>query len=135
VITIEIPGTPRGKGRPRFARRGKHVATYTDDATSTAEATISWHAAQAMVGRELITGPVIAAIKLIMPAPKSWSEKKRNQAINGVIRHCGKPDLDNAAKLILDALNGVVYADDKQIHALIITKEYGAAPRTIIEII
>ena len=36
-----------------------------------------------------------------------------------------RPDADNCAKLILDALNGVVYADDAQVCNLHVEKHYG----------
>ena len=36
-----------------------------------------------------------------------------------------KPDVDNIAKAVLDALNGIAYDDDKQITSLVIDKKYG----------
>jgi Holliday junction resolvase RusA-like endonuclease len=45
-----------------------------------------------------------------------------------------KPDLDNVAKLILDALNGVAWHDDNQIARLTISKVYGKKPHTDVEI-
>ena len=38
-----------------------------------------------------------------------------------------KPDADNLAKAILDALNGVAYPDDAQIVKLTVRKRYGEA--------
>ncbi|MEQ2712194.1 RusA family crossover junction endodeoxyribonuclease, partial [Hominisplanchenecus faecis] len=35
-----------------------------------------------------------------------------------------KPDSDNIAKVVLDALNGIAYHDDTQIIKLTITKAY-----------
>lgn len=35
-----------------------------------------------------------------------------------------KVDVDNLGKFVLDALNGVVYADDKQVVRLVLTKRY-----------
>ncbi len=37
-----------------------------------------------------------------------------------------KPDNDNIAKSVLDALNGLAYVDDKQIVELKVNKYYGA---------
>ena len=34
-----------------------------------------------------------------------------------------KPDSDNIAKVVLDALNGVAYIDDKDVVKLTVTKE------------
>ena len=39
--------------------------------------------------------------------------------------HVYKPDADNLAKFVLDALNGVYYKDDSQIYELIVRKQYG----------
>ncbi len=37
-----------------------------------------------------------------------------------------KPDCDNIAKIILDALNGLAYDDDAQVVKLYVEKRYGA---------
>lgn len=47
--------------------------------------------------------------------PESYSKKKRALARMGFIRPTVKPDWDNISKNICDALNGVVYSDDKNI--------------------
>lgn len=39
-----------------------------------------------------------------------------------------KPDTDNIAKSILDALNGIAYNDDKQVVTLIVQKWYAEVP-------
>lgn len=39
-----------------------------------------------------------------------------------------KPDADNIAKVICDALNGIAYADDSHIINLMINKKYGENP-------
>lgn len=65
-----------------------------------------------------------AEINVYMPIPKSFSKKKHEQALQGLIRPTVKPDCDNIAKNINDALNGIVYPDDKQIVSLTINKFY-----------
>ncbi len=47
--------------------------------------------------------------------PKSWSRRKRADAITDKIRPTTKPDLDNLIKGIKDALSGVWYKDDSQV--------------------
>ena len=68
--------------------------------------------------------PLKAEITVYMPIPKSFSNKKRQQALTGQIRPVVKPDCDNIAKNINDALNGIVYPDDKQITCLTVNKFY-----------
>ena len=44
-----------------------------------------------------------------------------------------KPDLDNVVKLILDAINGIVFADDKQVVSISASKAYSDTPRTTVQ--
>ena len=68
--------------------------------------------------------PLKVIINVYMPIPKSFSKKKYEQALKGEIRPVVKPDCDNIAKNINDALNGIVYPDDKQITCLTVNKFY-----------
>lgn len=68
--------------------------------------------------------PLKAEINVFMPVPKSYSKKKSEQALKNEIRPTVKPDCDNIAKNINDALNGIVYSDDKQIVSLTVNKFY-----------
>jgi Holliday junction resolvase RusA-like endonuclease len=54
--------------------------------------------------------------------------------LNGEIRHTKKPDCDNMAKIVLDALNGIAFDDDSQITDLIVHKQYGESPNVEIEL-
>lgn len=68
--------------------------------------------------------PLKVIIDVYMSIPKSFSKKKYEQALKGEIRPVVKPDCDNIAKNINDALNGIVYPDDKQITCLTVNKLY-----------
>jgi len=78
---------------------------------------------------------VRVTIDVAQAIPKSWSKAKTLRAENGDIVPTGRTgDLDNIAKSILDALNGLAYEDDCQVTTLIITKHYGDAPRALIRL-
>lgn len=47
----------------------------------------------------------------------------------------GRPDIDNLTKLVLDALNGVAYADDAQVIRLTATKRYGDQGETVVQLV
>lgn len=66
-------------------------------------------------------------ITFIMPMPASWSNKKRRE-MSGT-PHRAKPDFDNLAKAICDAL----YEDDSFLHDMRITKVWGESGAIIIE--
>lgn len=51
-----------------------------------------------------------------------------------LIRPKVKPDADNVAKAICDALNGQAYRDDAQIAALYVRKWYDEKPRVEVQI-
>lgn len=78
--------------------------------------------------------PLKAEIDVFMPVPQSYSKKKTEQALNNEIRPTVKPDCDNIAKNINDALNGIVYPDDKQIVSLTVNKFYGNSEQVRIKI-
>lgn len=66
--------------------------------------------------------------------PQSKSKKQKEKMITGEIKPVVKPDVDNVAKSILDALNGIVYVDDKQIIELDIKKIYAETSWTEVKI-
>jgi Holliday junction resolvase RusA-like endonuclease len=70
-----------------------------------------------------------------LPIPKATSRLKRIQMINGVILPKTRPDFDNLAYLVTNAMKELIYADDSLITDCIIRKRYDEKPRTVIKII
>lgn len=68
--------------------------------------------------------PLRTEIEVYIKMPQSFSKIKKQRAIAGEIRPLIKPDVDNCTKNIFDALNGIVYPDDKQIVELSVAKYY-----------
>lgn len=127
-VHFVIYGEPKGKGRPRFARRGKYVSSYTPQETQNYEAFVKMCYVEAANGRKFY-GPVEADIQCYFGVPKSVSEKKRRRMIDGGVPCTKLPDTDNVAKAVLDALNTIAYDDDRQVVSLIVMKRYGETPR------
>ena len=128
TVKFEIPGKPTGKGRPRFRRGGQ---PYTPDATVEYENLVRLSYKINTHGEKL-NGEIKASITAVFPVPKSDSKKKRAQKLEGTIRPTVKPDCDNIAKIILDALNHIAYDDDSQVVSLELQKIYGEEPKTIV---
>ena len=124
MISFTVPGDPVGKGRPRMTRAGH---AFTPAKTRNSEAFVKLCATQAMAGRPLVADPVVMSLNIRCAIPHSWSQRKKAQALTGELRP-GRPDIDNIAKLVADALNGVVLVDDKQICALVAHKMYAREP-------
>lgn len=124
-LTIRIPIDPVAKGRPRFTRFG---GAYTPTKTKKYETAIAEYYTQASKGFTFEDTPVCVNIVFGMPIPKSAPKSRREAMQVGVIRHTKKPDLDNLAKAVLDALNEIAWKDDSQIVRLSVMKEYSSEP-------
>ena len=128
MVMYTVYGEPVGKGRPRFARRGNFVSTYSPQKTKTYEDEIRMMAKAAMGSSEALETPVTVAIYIRVGIPASFSKQKRKDAIEGILKPTKKPDIDNIAKCFLDGMNDIVYLDDKQVVNLHITKVYAETP-------
>lgn len=127
-ISINLAGPPRGKGRPRFGRRGSFVAVWTDKKTVAYEDQLAEAGRTAMNGHPMRLGALSVQIEAAMPVPESWSNRKRQAALSGDLSHIGKPDFDNIAKIVGDSLNKIVWKDDSQIIVCAFRKFYAAEP-------
>ena len=125
MVTYMVEGNPVGKGRPRFAKRGRFVSTYTPTKTRDYESIIKDAAKQAMGNSAPLETPVTVAIYITVPIPTSYSKKRTEACLKGSERPIKKPDIDNIAKCFLDAMNEIVYLDDTQVLTLHVTKVYG----------
>lgn len=123
-----VPGQPYGKGRPRASSRGGFVRMYTPATTLAYEAEIARLAEMARGDWPVLATPMSLRVIAHHAIPVSWPKRKQLQALNGEVIP-GKPDLDNVAKAVLDALNGVIYEDDKQVIRLVAEKRYSVEPR------
>lgn len=134
TITFVIPGTPVGKGRPKFARRGNFVSTYTPEKTASYENLVKVKAEEAMQGHALFEGAVQVQVQLFVTPPESWSQKKKTMALAGEIMPTSKPDVDNVIKGIFDACNEIVWKDDKQACDLVVRKRYATSARAVVDV-
>ena len=125
MVTYMVEGNPVGKGRPRFAKRGNFVSTYTPTKTRDYETVIKDAAKLAMGSSEPLETPVTVAIYITVPIPQSYSKKRTEACLSGFEKPIKKPDIDNIAKCFLDAMNEIVYKDDTQVLTLHMTKAYG----------
>ena len=108
-----IPGRPHGKRRPRVALRRNRVVTYTPRETREYEERVAWEAKAA--GVTMFDGPVALTLWL-------YSKGRR------------RADIDNAAKSVMDGLNGVAYRDDSQVVVLHVYAMTGEPERVEVEI-
>lgn len=130
-MAFRVDVDPVGKGRPRFTRDGH---AYTPERTRKFEAAVRSHACGFMKRMEApripVGVPIDVRVLALFPIPKSWSKKKKAEAAKLIPRI----DVDNVLKAVLDALNGVVFEDDRQIVKAVAEKRYSNAPGVVVYI-
>lgn len=118
-----IHGEPTAKGRPRFAKRGNFVITYTDDKTVNYENLVKLEYKNQCGDKYFdADAPLMVQIICFFSRPKNIAKKNLPLYDNNTIRPLKKPDTDNIAKIILDSLNKVAFDDDKQVVRLYVSK-------------
>lgn len=114
TVNFTVWGEPCGKARPKFARRGEYVHTYTPEKTVNYETRVKLSYSQEYSGVTFEKDePLCMTIHAFMTIPQSASKRKVGYMRQGLLRPTKKPDWDNIAKTIGDALNKVAYPDDK----------------------
>ena len=109
-----------GAARPRADARGGRPRIYMPERHARAQEAIGrlYREAHGSL-RGAFSGPVLLAVVAHRHMPQSWPRHREGE------QDMGKPDFDNMAKLVADALNGIAWRDDAQVVAAIAAK----APR------
>lgn len=141
TISFFVAGQPKGQPRVKaFARKmgGTFVARVFTPGTAE-----EWKGQIAIASKAFVPEcPFVCALKLrlvfILPRPKSHY---RSGANSGMLKpeapflHTGKPDADNFAKAVMDAMTVLrFWQDDAQVAELQVRKTYGEVPGCLIEI-
>jgi Holliday junction resolvase RusA-like endonuclease len=118
-VDFRVDGVPRPLQRPRFSGgrvynpSGKELAAFRKASQ------------QRCPFDSPPPGPVAVDLVFVMVRPQSHFRRDGQLVPTAPPTHQATPDVDNLSKLVLDALNDLYYADDRQIHRLTASKRYG----------
>lgn len=126
-VSFKIDGAVVAKQRPRLSKNG---CVYTPNKTKVFE-----QICKLSYGNRYYFEKENIAIRILFKfeVPKSYSKKKRQEALEGKIRP-SKADIDNYIKSVLDGLNKVAYEDDRAICSIYAEKIFAIKSETLVEI-
>lgn len=132
IYEFEVPGKVTGKGRPRV--NTTTAIAYTPTKTKEYEELIK----QYFILKYRKINPLENRIKVTIQAyfsiPKNTNKTQKEEMLKGNISPTKKPDIDNIAKIVLDALNKLAFKDDNQITKLNLEKIYSEEEKVFIKI-
>lgn len=112
-VAFVVPYEPMGKERPRAYSCHGHTQVYTPYKTREYEQMVrDIYALQVGHKRFPDDAEILLEIIACFSVPKSANKEKRRLMISGDIRPKKKPDYDNIAKIITDALKGETICPD-----------------------
>lgn len=135
-IVIRVPAVPVAQPRPRAVlshdRKSARIHELTSikkaDGTRKAHPIVAFKATTKLAAQQVYVGPPLDCalrcnLLFVMPRTKGQIWKKKPMPR---LRHAKKPDCDNLAKSVWDALSGLIWVDDSQVCESRITKVIAA---------
>lgn len=129
---FEVPGTIKGKGRPRVNSYTGMV--YTPTTTKDYEYLVEQYFLLKYPKFKTFEGRLHVNILATFKIPKSTKKCEVEKMLKNEISPTKKPDIDNIVKIILDAMNKFAFKDDTQITKLSVEKRYGEEEKIQIQI-
>lgn len=131
-IYFEILEKPMGKQRPRYSSYSRTM--YTPNETKKYEELIREYFYSSVTKKNKLSEKAFRVNIIAIYEPiKSMSKKQKENLIRNQSYYTKKSDVDNIAKIVMDALNGIVYKDDAQICELFVQKKYGEKNKIVVE--
>ena len=129
---FEVPGEIVGKERPRVNMYTGRV--YTPGKTKDYEFLVQQYFKMKYPIYEMLEGRLSINIIAYLKIPKSTSKAKVEEMLENKISPTKKPDVDNIAKSILDAMNNFVFKDDNQVSKISVEKRFALEEKAVIEV-
>ena len=130
-FTFEI--APQTQLRPRASRRGRAIVVYDPPKVKAFKQHLHAMAQEAYQG-EPLDGPLDVSFWFYRPLQKSVTKAEKARRLTGEVPPVVKPDLSNYLKASEDALNGVLWVDDRVIVIERCFKRYSEWPRIEVEV-
>ena len=129
MLTFYVNGQPVAQPRHRIASRGRFSTAYIPRS----HAIHAWKWAVEEAAREQAerVGWVPVKGEPLSVVMQFYFRQSRS---NKTRHHVQRPDLDNLAKAVLDALHGIVFLDDACVVGLRLQKEWASQSGLLVEV-
>ncbi len=134
MLDIFLDVKPFPKQRPRV---GKFGNVYTPDKTVICEKEIA-ALIKSFMNRNCIkmtASPVCVKLVFNYSYPSKLNSSQKVLKDIGMLYKRTRPDLDNLCKLVMDAMNNLVFEDDSQVCKLICEKRYSDVEGISIQVV
>ena len=122
VFSLRIKGEPVGKGAMRKGG-GCYTALDVENYEKKIKEMAAFEMRRSGISK-MKECPLEMLICVFYRVPDGVDEGLKDKMIDGAVSPCLRPDSDEMARVMMDALNGVVYSDDAQICKLVVNKWY-----------
>ena len=134
ILVIHVPGVPIPQPRVNATNRGKHASVYTPDNGIAAFKAVTKLALRQVYGGPPIAKPLSVSCDFVFrrQSSKIWKTRPMPR-----YPHTGPKDGDNLLKGVYDALNGLLWDDDRWISKGDFSKEHAAGdeqPHVVIQV-
>lgn len=132
LYEFEVEGKIVGKERPRVNSHTGMV--YTPNKTKDYEFLVQQSFKVYNPNFKMLEGRISIEIIAYMSIPKNTSKLKMQAMLENKTSPTKKPDIDNIAKSILDAMNKFVFKDDNQVSKISVEKRFGEQEKVFVRI-
>ena len=129
MLAFRVHGEPVAQPRHRIASRGRFATAYIPKS----HAIHAWKWSIEEAAREEAERVGWVPVKNQPLAISMWFQFSRSRS-NKTEWHTQRPDLDNLAKAVLDALHGILFLDDSAVDNLRLRKGWGH-PCLVVEVL
>lgn len=135
AISLRVAGAPSSKQRPRFDPRTGRTYTAASNIVSENDVRAVWREAGEPRIEDDVAIQLNVAITVVRPGGHFRKDGSLSaEGLRQPIPYKQKPDLDNAVKLVMDALNTRAYRDDVRVALVTAERRWGDWPETLIRI-
>jgi Holliday junction resolvase RusA-like endonuclease len=128
MILFELHTLPKSQKQTQYGR-----GTFYDPSREYKDALI-WQM-RSYAPKSLLEGPLSVDLMFYLPVPKGVSKVKSRLMLAGQLFPHVRPDVDNLAYVVTNAMKMVYYKDDAQIIDLAMHKRYHETPKIVVKIL